>query len=148
MVDDDLVQVLSIERNTQPMPWSRLSFEESLNNQYRCQVIEYQSSVVAFYIVCPVVDEMHILNLAVAPQHQGNGLGHVLMQEIVAMALALRLDSIFLEVRAGNSVAQSLYNKWQFEQIAVRKDYYRTRDKKREHAVVMVRKLSGESAPA
>lgn len=138
----DLMQVLAIERNAQVMPWSRLSFEESLNKQHHCQVVEYQNKVVAFHVVCPVADELHILNLAVAPHYQGRGLGHVLLQDIVALADSLQLNKIFLEVRAGNTVAQSLYQKWQFEQCAVRKAYYRTADKQREDAMVMVRKLN------
>lgn len=141
----DLCQVLQIERNTQVMPWGRLSFEESLSKEYRCRVvavsqpIEEQIRLAAFHVVCPIVDELHILNLAVAADMQGQGLGHVLMDDILAIADMLQMRKIFLEVRASNSVAHSLYKKWQFKQISIRKKYYRTKGKEREDALVMVR---------
>ena len=141
----DLCQVLQIERNTQVMPWSRLSFEESLSKNYRCRVvvdnqaIKGQDKLAAFHVVCPIVDELHILNLAVAADMQGQGLGHFLMDDILAIADDQQMRKIFLEVRASNLTAHSLYQKWQFKQISIRKKYYRTQGKEREDALVMVR---------
>ncbi|MFT7526373.1 MAG: ribosomal-protein-alanine N-acetyltransferase [Arenicella sp.] len=141
----DLRQILQIERNAQVMPWSRLSFEESLSEKYRCRVvalrqpIEGKIKLAAFHVLCPIVDELHILNLAVAPDMQGQGLGHVLMDDILAIADDQEMRKIFLEVRASNSAAYSLYQKWQFKQISIRKDYYRTQAIEREDALVMVR---------
>lgn len=145
MHEVDLSQVLQIERNAQVMPWSRLSFEESLSKKYRCRVVvfndstEQQIKLAAFHVVCPIADELHILNLAVAPDMQGQGLAHVLMGDILAIADAQQIPKIFLEVRESNSSAQSLYQKWQFKQIAIRKKYYRTQGEEREDALVMVR---------
>jgi ribosomal-protein-alanine N-acetyltransferase len=141
----DLSQVLRIERNAQVMPWSRLSFEESLSEKYRCRVValrqavEGQIKLAAFHVVCPIVDELHILNLAVAPDMQGHGLGHVLMDDILTIADEQQMRKIFLEVRASNLAAYSLYQKWQFKQISIRKNYYRTQAIEREDALVMVR---------
>lgn len=147
MLSDDLEQVLVIERHAHVSPWARLSFDESLTKQYICRVVEnsQDNQILAYLIVCPVADELHILNIAAAPQFQGLGLGHVLMQEIVDLAMAQSLRKIFLEVRASNEVAQSLYVKWQFNQIALRKRYYSvvdaTNTSQREDALVFVRQL-------
>jgi len=145
MTTHDLTEVLTIESNAHVSPWARLSFEESLTKEYLCRVIEEleNNSVVAYLIVCSVADELHILNIAAAPQHQGVGLGHMLMQEIINITSQLKLRKIFLEVRASNEIAQNLYKKWQFEQIAIRKRYYSvnnsTNTNDREDALVFVR---------
>jgi ribosomal-protein-alanine N-acetyltransferase len=124
MHDKDLSQVLVIENQAQANPWSRLSFEESISREHRCRVIANDKAIVAYHVVCEVADELHVLNLATAKQHQGLGLGHMLVSDIVDFAEQQSLAKIFLEVRASNLVAQSLYLKWQFVQIAVRKSYY------------------------
>jgi len=124
MSQDDLSSVLLIERNVHVSPWSRLSFEESLSKNYICRVVEHSSEVVAYSVLCSVVDELHVLNVAVTQQHQGAGLGHVLMDDIITQAKKHALKKIFLEVRASNDIAQGLYEKWGFEHISVRKRYY------------------------
>ena len=97
--------------------------------------------MVAFSVICPILDEMHILNLAIAARCKGCGLGHVLMKDIVQSSFGHGSHKLFLEVRESNKIAQSLYLKWQFKQISVRKGYYRTPDKLREDALVFVREL-------
>ena len=145
MTSQDLSQVVMIERNVHISPWARLSFEESLTKNYLCRIIENQEEIIAYSVLCPVVDELHILNVAVATQCQGAGLGHMLMQDVIGLAEQLGLRKIFLEVRASNSTAQSLYRKWQFEQISIRKRYYRLPDSNnandREDAFVFLRQL-------
>ncbi|NND80899.1 MAG: ribosomal protein S18-alanine N-acetyltransferase [Gammaproteobacteria bacterium] len=146
MQSKDLSAVLQLERNAQQTPWSRLSFEESLTRKHRCRVVENGNDIVAFSIVCPVLDELHILNLVAAPAWQGHGLGHWLMQDILDYAHSTATCRLLLEVRASNDIARGLYEKWQFKQIAVRKDYYRTQDKRRENALVFMRELQPVSA--
>ena len=141
----DLAEVLVIERNAHITPWSRLSFEESLNQGHLCRVVKRKGTVVAFHVICPVLDEMHILNLAIAPTLQGQGLGHVLMDDILSLAQKGGAAKLFLEVRRSNGRAQSLYRKWGFSEIAVRGGYYRFDDQLREDALVFARELDGET---
>ena len=160
MTSDDLVSVLVVERNVHISPWSRLSFEESLtmqesaedsleNKKYICRVVTSGHVVIAYLVVCPIADELHILNIATASQYQGLGIGHLLMEEIIRLAAAMQKTKIFLEVRASNEVAQNLYLKWQFEKISIRKRYYsmpnssNTND--REDAFVFMRHLRNQA---
>ena len=118
--------------------------DRSLTRSHICRVITFDEQVLAFHIVCKVADELHILNIVVATQVQGIGLGHVIMQDIVKIAQSEMLKTLFLEVRASNETAQALYLKWQFEQIALRKGYYRSINGKtdqREDALVFARSL-------
>lgn len=142
----DLSEVLALEHTAQPSPWARLSFEESLAKQHHCRVVcraAPESVIIAYHVVCPVADELHILNLVVGKQHQGQGIAHILMHDIVDIANHIvGIKKIFLEVRAGNQIAQRLYQQWQFQQIAVRKKYYRTKSQEREDALVLVKLLA------
>ena len=67
----DLSEVLAIERNAQPSPWGRVSFEESLVREHVCRVAVLQDdfnkqTILAYHVVCVIADELHILNLVVA----------------------------------------------------------------------------------
>jgi len=143
MLSDDITPVVNLERNVQVSPWSRLSFEESLTKGSVCRVIEAQEQIVAYHVTSVAADELHILNLVVAKPQQGIGLGHRLMQDIMEQAKASGSQKVFLEVRESNLVAQGLYTKWQFRQIAIRKNYYRVPNdvgvSSRENALVYVR---------
>lgn len=155
----DLASVLQIERHVQISPWSRLSFEEALTRMegsgleqpealelldersvrnYLCRVVMVGEVLAGFHIGSTILDELHILNLAVAPSYQGMGIGHVIMDDFRQLTIKRNLTRQFLEVRATNAVAQALYTKWGFEQIAVRKDYYRLAQGGREDACVYV----------
>lgn len=142
MQDEDLASVLQIERGAQISPWSRLSFEESLNREHQCRVLINGPDILGYHVVCAVADELHVLNIVVAAGFQGNGLSHCLLGDIIETAQQLGLKKIFLEVRASNLTAQSLYTKWQFRQIALRKAYYAASsasDGKREDALIFMR---------
>lgn len=167
MESQDLAQVLTIERNVHISPWSRLSFEESLtmqesstnnqepsaknqepsakNKKYICRIIESDDDIIGYFVVCPIADELHILNIVIAPQYQGLGIGHFLMEKVVRLSIDNQSPKIFLEVRASNEIAQSLYLKWQFEQISIRKRYYSIPNSKntneREDAFIFMRHL-------
>ncbi|MCI2957855.1 ribosomal protein S18-alanine N-acetyltransferase [Agromyces atrinae] len=65
-----------------------------------------------------------IQTIAVAPESRGGGLGRVLIQSLIAEAWKRGIREVFLEVRADNPVAQRLYHREGFEEIAVRRAYY------------------------
>ncbi len=143
MRSDDLTRVVHIEQTAQRSPWARLSFEESLTRGDVCRVVHNGLELVAYHVISLVVDELHILNVVCAPKVQGLGLGHLLMQDIFDLALHKSVKKLFLEVRANNTVAQNLYRKWGFEQVAIRKAYYRPQKsgEPREDALVFMRQL-------
>lgn len=142
MQGQDLSEVLKIERTAQASPWSRLMFEEALSRQQYCRVLIESAEILGFHVVSGVVDELHILNVVVAKQAQGSGLGHWLLQDILQIAKDGSYTKLFLEVRASNLAAQGLYQKWQFQQIALRKNYYapsKASNGEREDALLMMR---------
>ena len=142
MQNTDLVAVTQIEKLVQSHPWTQKQFEESIAS-YQSTVIEMQGAVVGFCILQPVLDEANLLLMAIHPSQQGNGLGYQLLDQSIAM---LKNDpiQIFLEVRESNLAAIALYEKADFHQIDLRKNYYPLEKGGREHAVIMVRACSDD----
>ena len=68
--------------------------------------------------------DAEIQTIAVAPHARRHGLGRMLMERLIAEADQRRARQVFLEVRADNPNARTLYESLGFEQIAVRKHYY------------------------
>lgn len=146
MQTEDLGSIVLIEAAAQPSPWGRLSFEEAIDRDQWCKVLCDSQQILGYSVCAPIVDELHILNIVIARHKQGVGLAHYLMQELFDAAQAAHLQKIFLEVRASNVPALALYSRWGFEQIGIRKQYYRVgaRDpnqSSREDAIVMMRAL-------
>ena len=71
-----------------------------------------------------VLDEGHIVNVAVAPAWRRQGVATALIERIFERARALGLTCLMLEVRVGNTAAQCLYRRFGFEVVGRRKDYY------------------------
>ena len=137
MQDADVQQVYDIERRVQSHPWTIKQFQESIA-AYQSTVIERQGKVVGFCILQPVLDEANLLLMAIDPSQQGKGLGFQLLDESIAL-LKNKPIQIFLEVREGNHPAIRLYEKADFHQIDLRKNYYPNADGTREHAIIMVK---------
>ena len=142
MQNTDLVAVTQIEKLVQSHPWTQKQFEESIAS-YQSTVIEMQGAVVGFCILQPVLDEANLLLMAIHPSQQGKGLGYQLLDQAIAM-LKNEPIQIFLEVRESNLAAIVLYEKADFHQIDLRKNYYPLEKGGREHAVIMVRACSDD----
>jgi len=105
-----------------------------------------QKYIVGFSGLWMMADEAHITNLAVHRQYQGKGLGELLLIASIDLAAELKASFMTLEVRASNLVAQSLYSKYGFIQMGVRRGYYLDN---REDAIIMsTDSISSESFQA
>ncbi len=80
--------------------------------------------IIGFAGVWMLVDEAHVTNLAVRQEYRGKGIGELLLLASIDLANELKASFMTLEVRASNVVAQSLYSKYGFAQMGVRKGYY------------------------
>jgi [ribosomal protein S18]-alanine N-acetyltransferase len=85
------------------------------------EVIDYITGFVGLWLM---VDEAHIINIAVSESYRGKGIGELLLIAGIEMSTRLKASVVTLEVRASNRVAQNLYNKYGFAQVGVRKGYY------------------------
>ena len=144
MQESDIDRVAEIERLVQTHPWSRQQFQESLTS-YQCTVYEQANQVVGFCILQPVLDEANLLLMAIHPSQQGKGLGYELLDYSIQL-LKNNPIQIFLEVRESNIPAIRLYEKTDFHQIDLRKNYYPNIDGSKEHAVIMVKTCTDDFA--
>ena len=144
MQHSDVQAVTQIEKSVQTHPWTQQQFVDAAA-QYQSTVLEKNGSVVGFCILQPVLDEANLLLMAVDPNQQGQGLGY----ELLTASLDLLKNNpiqIFLEVRESNTAAIKLYEKADFHQIDLRKNYYPKADGTREHAIIMVKSCSDDFA--
>lgn len=147
MTDADLDEVAYVEREAYEFPWSRGNFEDSLRNGYFGVCMRHVTgALIGYCVLMPVVDEMHLLNLCVAPQVQRTGAGLALLREAARIARSKGLSGLLLEVRPSNVRAVKLYERFGFSTIGRRKNYYPARHRGREDALVMRFTFSKEDA--
>ncbi|GGC25050.1 ribosomal protein S18-alanine N-acetyltransferase [Pseudoduganella buxea] len=138
MTPADLAEVVALEQSVYPHPWSRANFADSLKNGYQAWVLRDQArQLLGYFLVLAVVDEAHLLNVAVAAPWQGKGLGRFLLNQSVACARGLGMESMLLEVRPSNERALAIYRRYGFTEIGRRKGYYPAANGTREDAIVM-----------
>jgi ribosomal-protein-alanine N-acetyltransferase len=94
------------------------------NNQASGAVQEAVGYITGFAGMWILVDEAHIINLAVRGLCRGKGIGEILLISSIDMADRLKASVVTLEVRASNTVAQNLYYKYGFNKVGIRRRYY------------------------
>ena len=122
-------------------PWSASSLELLTNDGIGVGYVlttpaapGAEPAVAAYGGMLITVDEGQITNIAVHPDHRRKGYGAAITRALLRHAKDVRLDSVSLEVRASNTPAIALYQKLGFEQIGLRKNYYRN---PREDALIL-----------
>ncbi len=142
MTPRDVDAVLRVEQAAYAFPWSRVNFVDSLAASHVCQTLrDARGSVLGYFVVLPGFEEMHLLNLTVAPGEQGRGLGRFLLGAIVQLCQSCAARKLWLEVRQSNLRAQQIYERFGFQPRAVRKGYYPAALGRREDAIVMSLKI-------
>lgn len=137
MVASDVERVMVVELQAYPFPWSRGHFTDSLAAGYLARLRMAGDELIGYYVAMPGVDELHLLNLTVAPAFQGQGHARALLAHLAQAARALKAQQVWLEVRESNARARALYERWGFQAAGLRKGYYPAPHGQREHAVVM-----------
>ncbi|MGH7323165.1 MAG: ribosomal protein S18-alanine N-acetyltransferase, partial [Candidatus Rokuibacteriota bacterium] len=119
-------EVLSIERASFTMPWSRGAFlyEIEQNRVARCYVVRDDGRLVGYICVWEVADEIHVTNIAVRPDARRRGIGRMLLGTVLDDARKRALRLVVLEVRPSNVEALALYESFGFQVVGRRRGYY------------------------
>jgi ribosomal-protein-alanine N-acetyltransferase len=128
MTVQDVPVVAKIDQMSFSLPWPEHSFhyEVSDNRVARCFVAETEDKRVAAMIVSwIVVDELHIATIATHPEFRRQGVGARILTAALKDASAAGVRRAFLEVRASNEAAQTMYRKFGFEITGRRLKYYK-----------------------
>jgi ribosomal-protein-alanine N-acetyltransferase len=149
---DDVPQVVAIDRESFSAPWSARSYAyEVSESSYSymlvlAQTVETpvegwrrwlhllggdeeghhtQQRILGYGGLWKIMDEAHISTIASHPDERGKGYGELLLAAMIKRSITLGAGYVVLEVRVSNTVAQNLYHKYEFEVVAVKKNYYR-----------------------
>jgi len=132
----DIDEVLEIEKLCFPTPWTRRAFVSELNeNVYAHYIVARSNGRLAGYAgMWVILEEAHITNIAVHPAYRRQGLGRLLLHELMERARVRHATAMTLEVRTSNLVAQTMYTRAGFQVRGLRKGYYTDT---KEDAIVM-----------
>ncbi|WP_096438511.1 ribosomal protein S18-alanine N-acetyltransferase [Alteribacter populi] len=123
---EDVDQVLEVEEDCFPTPWSKGAFVNELSaNQFAYYlVVEVDEQIVGYCGVWVIIDEAHITNIAVHSSFRRKGMGEALLTGALELAKTFGAEKLTLEVRVSNEAAQSMYQKLGFQRGGIRKRYY------------------------
>jgi ribosomal-protein-alanine N-acetyltransferase len=133
--------VLAIEQTAYAQPWSRGNFADSLRAGYQAQLLMADDAILGYFIAMKGVDEVHLLNITVAPDHQGQGWGRVMLDALAIWSRGQGAQWLWLEVRVSNQRALQIYERHGYRRVGERKGYYPAGHGRREDAVVMSLRL-------
>ena len=137
LAPEQLEAVMAIEQTAYSHPWTRGNFRDALASGYWAQGLWLGDELLGYALAMPGVQEAHLLNITVAPAHQGQGWARRLLDALAQWSRSQGADWLWLEVRQSNAHAQQIYEHWGFRRVGLRKDYYPADRQQREHAVVM-----------
>ncbi len=126
MKKEDVSAVADIEKECFSAPWSEKSlFEEIENPNSRFLAASIGDEIVGYIGTICVAGECSITNIAVKEKYRHRGIASSLLQRAVFNSLLCGDEFITLEVRKSNSNAIKLYEKFGFEKVGERKNFYR-----------------------
>ena len=140
----DVAQIHEIEKLCFAIPWS----EESILHDVKENVVarwlvmdDGEGNVLAYAGMWFVLDEAHVCNVAVHPNHRRKGYGMQIFSELEKLAVENSMSMMTLEVRRSNIAAQNLYHACGFLDVGYRKRYY---EDNKEDALIMYKEFHYE----
>ena len=123
--EGSIPDILRIEQESNRPPWSKKvlsnEFQHSFSSIYGARV---GGGLRGFLVVHVVLDEAHIMNFGISVDYRGRGIGKALLGEVLDTLHWQGVKKVFLEVRASNKIARSLYESFEFNQLGIRRSYY------------------------
>lgn len=132
MTEHDLLEVVEIEQTSGLSPWGWDAYHRELQSDDRGLMwvarvhanLGKQESLAGYVVGRLIAGELHINNVAVRQAYRRRGIGSELLSRVLAEAKSCRALRAFLEVRAGNTAAQALYESGGFSVVGRRRNYY------------------------
>ena len=140
--EQHLDEVAALENISFSEPWSRDAFADTINNEEFLYLVALFEGKVVGYAGCVIaLDEGNITNIAVDINYRRMGIADELMKQLRLLLAKKDVRCIFLEVRESNEAAKALYRGCGYEEIGIRKNFYR---KPQENAIIMKLDISGD----
>lgn len=142
LTNHDLNVAYQLEKICHPIPWSESTFFSNQGRHYINKKITIDEQIVGFLICQTVADEATLFNLVIHPDFRQQGLAKDLLLVLIEELTLQKISTLWLEVRASNIAAITLYHHLGFNELTIRKNYYPTQNQDREDAIIMAYTLS------
>ena len=127
MEERHVPQIAALEKRFFSAPWDEKSVQSELSNDLSYWLVAIDGDIVTGYVGSQtVLGESDMMNLAVHPDYQRQGIGEALVLALMEGLKAQGSHCLTLEVRASNDPAKHLYEKLGFQEVGRRKNYYRS----------------------
>jgi ribosomal-protein-alanine N-acetyltransferase len=139
MNEDDVEQVVHIERGLFSDPWPEFVFYDDVASESSYPyVAQIDNEIVGYLVLIVDLGSGHLTNMGVAEKYQRKSIAKKLLSFILGLAVEKKLARLTLEVRLSNKPAILLYESFGFKHLKVEKDYYRNPV---EDGLVMIREF-------
>ncbi|MGN1182134.1 MAG: ribosomal protein S18-alanine N-acetyltransferase [Faecalibacillus sp.] len=141
MIKEDLDRIINLENQLFLSPWTKEDFIYELDHNPFAYYLVYENNkkIIGYIGTWMLGDQCQITTIGVDENEQNAGYASLLMNFIIKKSLELNYKNINLEVRVSNDKAIALYQKYKFQKVAIRKDYYEDH----EDAYLMIKELEG-----
>lgn len=139
MTNEDLEQIKDNLSKDFDNFWDYEILKEELNSQTSKYIVakNLNNIIVGFAGIKIILDEAEIMNIVTKKEERHQGIGKLLLNEIIKISKENNINLINLEVNAKNTIAINLYKKYNFKEVGLRKKYYNGQD----DAVLMTLKI-------
>ena len=141
MTESWIAALCRVEESAYPHPWTRGNFSDLLKAGYHAQLLiggaGPNAQLLGYFVAMQGVDEVHLLNITVAPAYQRQGWARLMLDALVLWSRGQGAQWVWLEVRVSNTRARAMYERYGFCQVGNRRQYYPADKAGREDAVVM-----------
>ena len=126
MTAADVSNVAALEKECFADPWSDKSIAAELEHDYSLWLVAVENGQLLGYVGSQTsMNETDMMNIAVTSSRRREGLGNILVTELIRELRNRGSNSLMLEVRVSNEPAKALYESLGFHQVGLRKNYYR-----------------------
>ena len=142
MTEPWLAKVARVEKSAYAHPWLEGNFADSLKAGYPAQLLladiaPGEPELLGYFVAMKGVDEVHLLNITVAPDYQRQGFACLMLDALTLWSRGQNAGWLWLEVRISNTRARRVYEQYGFKHVGTRRNYYPQSAFQREDAVVM-----------
>ncbi|MDJ0648245.1 MAG: ribosomal protein S18-alanine N-acetyltransferase [Xenococcaceae cyanobacterium MO_188.B19] len=127
---EEIPEILALDKLCFGSIWSKEGYEREIDSPNSSILLLFlkqdnlEAKLIGLGCLWSIVEEAHITLLGIHPDHQGQGLGKLLLTSLLQNAVARKLERATLEVKTTNYVAIALYKKFGFKVAGRRKKYY------------------------
>lgn len=110
--------------------WNYNILKQELSNCNSYCVVAKNNENIILGFACEqfILDESNITNIVTRKTYRNNGIGSLLLENLIQISISKSMNSITLEVNENNTSAINLYKKYNFNTIGIRKKYYNNKD--------------------